>query len=61
MVDPNLTNKEQLISKLDSDRKWLLKNIDSGKCPEMRSEIAHLEREISKLLSRLKDHDSKVI
>ena len=61
MVDPNPSSKEQLISKLDNDREWLLKNIDSGKWPEMRAEIAQIEREISKLLSRLKEHDSKVV
>ena len=37
---------EKLISKLDEDRAWLLKNIDKGKWPELRMEIAQLEREI---------------
>ena len=50
---------EKFISKLDNERSWLLKNIDSGKWPEIRKELASLEREISKLILRLKDVDSE--
>ena len=51
---------EKLVSKLDIERSWLLKNIDNGKWPEIRKELASLEREISKLILRLKDVDSEV-
>ena len=51
---------EKLVSKLDNERSWLLKNIDSGKWPEIRKELASLEREISKLILRLKDVDSEI-
>ena len=50
---------EKFVSKLDNERSWLLKNIDSGKWPEIRKELASLEREISKLILRLKDVDSE--
>ena len=51
---------EKLVSKLDDERSWLLKNIDNGKWPEIRKELASLEREISKLILRLKDVDSEI-
>ena len=51
---------EKFVSKLDNERSWLLKNIDNGKWPEIRKELASLEREISKLILRLKDVDSEI-
>ncbi len=53
-------NLEKLVFKLDSERSWLLKNIDKGKWPEIRKELAALEREISKLILRLKDVNSEI-
>ena len=50
---------EEFVSKLDKERSWLLKNIDNGKWPEFRKELASLERELSKLILRLKDVDSE--
>ena len=51
---------EKIISKLDNERSWLLKNIDSGRWPEVRKELAALEREIGKLILRLKDVNSEI-
>ena len=51
---------EKFVMKLDNERSWLLKNIDNGKWPEIRKELASLEREISKLILRLKDVDSEI-
>ena len=51
---------EKLVSKLDNERSWLLKNIDNGKWPEIRKELGSLEREISKLILRLRDVDSEI-
>ena len=51
---------EKFVSRLDNERSWLLKNIDSGKWPEIRKELASLEREISKLILRIKDADSEI-
>ena len=50
MQDPNTTNQGDLIFKLDQDRTWLLENLDRGKWPEIRSELAALERKISKFI-----------
>ena len=50
MQDHNSTNQEDLIFKLDQDRAWLLENLDKGKWSEIRSELADLERKISKLI-----------
>mgnify|MGYP001487959827 CR=1 FL=1 len=47
--------KEDLISKLDQDRAWLLENLDKGKWSEIRSELADLERKISKLIIRVQE------
>ncbi len=55
MQDPNSKNQEDLISKLDQDRAWLLENLDKGKWSEIRSELADLERKISKLIIRVQE------
>ena len=55
MQDHNSTNQEDLIIKLDQDRAWLLENLDKGKWSEIRSELADLERKISKLIIRVQE------
>ena len=55
MKEENFKNIENLLSKLDSDRSWILQNIDKGKWSELRIELATLEREISKLILRAKE------
>ena len=55
MQDHNSTIQEDLILKLDQDRAWLLENLDQGKWSEMRSELADLERKISKLIIRVQE------
>ena len=55
MQDYNPANREDLILKLDQDRAWLLKNLDKGKWPEIREELAELERKISKLIIRVQE------
>ena len=55
MQDHNSIYQEDLILRLDQDRSWLLENLDKGKWSEMRSEIADLEREISKLIIRVQE------
>ena len=56
MQAPNTNNQGELILKLDQDRAWLLKNLDEGKWPELRSELAALERKISKLIISVQDN-----
>ena len=55
MQDHNSTSREDLILKLDQDRAWLLENLDKGKWSEIRSELADLERKISKLIIRVQE------
>ena len=55
MQDHKSINQENLILKLDQDRAWLLENLDKGKWSEIRSEIADLEREMSKLIIRVQE------
>ena len=56
MQDSNTSNKADLILKLDRDRAWLLENLDKGKWPEVRSELADLERKISKFIISVQDN-----
>ena len=57
MKDENSKNIENLVSMLDRDRSWILKNIDSGKWSELRIELATLERELSKFILRVKEYN----
>ena len=57
MKEENFKNIESLVSILDKDRSWILKNIDSGQWPELRIELATLEREISKFILRVKEYN----
>ena len=57
MQDPNTTNQGDLIFKLDQDRAWLLENLDKGKWPEIRSELAVLERKINKLIISVQENN----
>ena len=60
MQDPNTSNQEDLIFKLDKDRSWLLENLDKGKWPELRRELAELERKISKLIISVQENNVDV-
>jgi len=57
MQDPNTSNQDDLISKLDKDRSWLLENLDQGKWPELRRELADLERKLSKLIISVQENN----
>lgn len=56
MQDNNPSNQDDLILKLDKDRAWLLENLDKGNWPEIRSELAELERKISKLIIGVQEY-----
>ena len=45
----------KLIAKLEKDRAWLLEQIDRGRWPELRLDLAALERELGQLLIRASD------
>ena len=57
MQDPYTTNLNDLILKLDQDRAWLLESLDKGKWPEIRSELAALERKISKFIISVQENN----
>ncbi len=40
-----------LIEELDEDRAWLLEQIDRGRWPELRLDLAALERELGQFLN----------
>ncbi len=53
------TNKSKeltdLIVQLEADRAWLLLQLDQGRWPELRMDLAALERELGQLLTRTSD------
>ncbi len=57
MQDPNILNPSDLILKLDQERAWLLENLDKGQWPEIRCELADLERKISKLIISVQENN----
>ena len=57
MQDPNTSNQDDLILKLDQNRAWLLENLDKGKWPQIRSELAALERQISKFIISVQENN----
>ena len=57
MQDPNTANQGDLILKLDQDRAWLLENLDKGKWAEIRSELASLERKLSKFIISVQENN----
>ena len=59
MKEENFKNIESLVSSLDNHRSWILKNIDNGRWPELRIELATLEREISRFILRAKEYNCK--
>lgn len=42
----------QLLEQLQGDRLWLLRQLDSGRWPEWRLDLAALERELGQLLDQ---------
>ncbi|RCL53952.1 MAG: hypothetical protein DBW85_02375 [Synechococcus sp. MED-G71] len=46
---------QALIEQLQQDRRWLLRQLDDGRWPEARLDLAALERELGQLLERAAD------
>jgi hypothetical protein len=42
---------QPLLQQLDEDRAWLLEQIDRGRWPDLRLDLAALERELGQMLS----------
>jgi hypothetical protein len=49
------TDLSELIARLEKDRSWLLEQIDRGKWPQLRLDLASLERELGQLLTKVAD------
>jgi hypothetical protein len=49
---------QELIAQLEADRAWLLEQIDRGRWPELRLDLAALERELGQLLMRASEQCS---
>ena len=47
----------QLIADLRADRLWLLRQIDAGRWPQWRLDLAALERELGQLLDQLRERE----
>ncbi|MEC8441210.1 MAG: hypothetical protein VXZ59_02710 [Cyanobacteriota bacterium] len=43
---------KDLLHQLDADRAWLLQQIDRGRWPELRLDLAALERELGQMIGR---------
>ena len=52
---PSTTDLPNLLRQLDKDRAWLLEQIDRGRWPDLRLDLAALERELGQLLTRAAD------
>lgn len=46
------TSADRLVQELEDDRRWLLRQLDAGHWPELRLDLASLERELGHLLER---------
>ena len=45
----------ELVEELRADRLWLLQQIDAGRWPELRLDLAALERELGQVLEQAQD------
>jgi hypothetical protein len=45
----------ELVEKLRADRLWLLQQIDGGRWPELRLDLAALERELGQVLEQAQE------
>ena len=54
MTLPKSSSEEyvELVNQLNKDRAWILEQIDQGRWPELRLDLAALERELGLLLTR---------
>ncbi|MFN7677089.1 MAG: hypothetical protein ACK5QW_00645 [Cyanobacteriota bacterium] len=50
-----LEDARALVERLQEDRLWLLRQLDSGRWPQWRLDLAALERELGQLLDQASD------
>lgn len=58
-MDPSTLSTETLLQMLRQDRLWLLRQIDSGRWPQWRLDLAALERELGQLLEQAAERSSE--
>ena len=46
----------ELVEQLNKDRSWILEQLDRGRWPEFRPDLAALERELGHLLTRASEY-----
>ena len=51
----DVPSTEELIEQLQRDRLWLLQQLDQGRWPELRLDLAALERELGQLLEQAQE------
>jgi hypothetical protein len=51
-ADPATLSTDELLLQLRQDRLWLLRQIDAGRWPQWRLDLAALERELGLLLDQ---------
>lgn len=56
-ANPGELSLEALLETLKADRLWLLRQIDAGRWPEWRLDLAALERELGQLLDQVAERD----
>ena len=52
MSETSSAEVKKLLLQIDADRSWLLQQIDSGRWPDLRLDLAALERELGQLITR---------
>ncbi|MFM7269761.1 MAG: hypothetical protein ACKOZT_14460 [Cyanobium sp.] len=52
---PSSQTSGELLQQLRDDRLWLLRQIDSGRWPDWRLDLAALERELGQLLEQAEE------
>ena len=53
--DPASLETAELLEQLSADRLWLLQQIDGGRWPELRLDLAALERELGQVLEQAQE------
>ena len=59
-ADPSTLSTDELLRQLRQDRLWLLRQIDAGRWPQWRLDLAALERELGLLLDQAADRTGTV-
>lgn len=54
-VEMQQLSTKQLVAQLRDDQHWLLRQLDAGRWPEWRLDLAALERELDELLNQMGD------